>query len=228
MNKADLVQESINKSIEEMASMADKIPGVIIIHDLRDLKVVYMSPRGLKNLGITLEELLSLSPQEYANRYFNVKDSNDYIPKLKDFLERNETDEICTFFQQVRYKRHSDWEWYMSSVMVLLRDPESGNPLLATTIALPIDSMHHMTAKAERLLEENNFLQRNFHKFSKLGKREQEVLKNLALGKSAQETADSMFISLTTVETHRRNIKKKLNTKSHFELCQYARSFDLI
>ena len=115
----------------------------------------------------------------------------------------------------------------MASTMVLLRD-DCDKPLLAITIAAPIDAMHHMTAKAERLLEENNFLRRNFHIFSKLGRREREVLKYLALGKSAQETAEVMFISLGTVETHRKNIRKKLNTSSIFELGQYARAFDLI
>ena len=53
-------------------------------------------------------------------------------------------------------------------------------------------------------------------------------LKYMALGKSSSETAIELFISLGTVDTHRKNIRKKLETKSYFELSQYARSFDLI
>jgi DNA-binding CsgD family transcriptional regulator len=50
----------------------------------------------------------------------------------------------------------------------------------------------------------------------------------MALGKSSSETAIELFISLGTVDTHRKNIRNKLETKSYFELTQYARSFDLI
>lgn len=95
-------------------------------------------------------------------------------------------------------------------------------------MAFPIDSMHHMTAKAGRLLEENNFLRKNFHLFSKLSKREIEILHLMALGKSALETADQLYISLHTVQTHRKNIRQKLGTNSFFNLSQYARAFDLL
>jgi len=59
-------------------------------------------------------------------------------------------------------------------------------------------------------------------------RRERDVLKWMALGKSAAETADIMFISIYTVDTHRKNIRRKLNTNSSFELSQYGRAFDLI
>ncbi|PJJ80057.1 helix-turn-helix transcriptional regulator [Mucilaginibacter auburnensis] len=227
MNTPKAVTHKINKSIAEIAAFADKLPGVTIIHDLRDWTVAWMSNRGLKNLGVTLEEITSLPPGEYYKRYFNPEDSADYAPKIFGLLDRNIADEICTLFQQVRFHEHTDWKWHMASTMVLLRD-EYDKPLLGITLAFPIDPMHHMTAKAERLLEENNFLRRNFHLFDKLGKREREVLQHLALGKSALETAEAMFISIGTVETHRKNIRKKLGTSSFFELSQYARAFDLI
>jgi DNA-binding CsgD family transcriptional regulator len=219
--------ERISESIAEIAAVADKLPGVVIIHDLRDWSVAWMSARGLAELNITLEEITSLTSQEYYSRYFNEEDSKDYVPKILGLMERNVLNEIFTQFQQVRLHEHTDWKWYMTSTMVLIRD-DSGKPLLGISLASRIDLMHHMTAKAERLLEENNFLRRNFNQFAKLGNREREVLKYLALGKNAQETADAMFIALGTVETHRKNVRKKLNTTSYFELTQYARAFDLI
>ncbi|MNT99653.1 DNA-binding transcriptional activator SdiA [compost metagenome] len=50
----------------------------------------------------------------------------------------------------------------------------------------------------------------------------------MALGKTSLETAEQLFIAQTTVETHRKNIKQKLNTNSYYEICQYARAFDLV
>ncbi|HEX8377260.1 MAG TPA: helix-turn-helix transcriptional regulator [Pedobacter sp.] len=217
----------ICQTISEIAAVADKLPGAVIIHDLRDWSVAWMSSRGLSGLGITLAEVTSLTAEEYYSTYFNKEDSQDYVPKILGLLEKNNDEDICTFFQQVRLKAQEDWNWYMSSVKILAHDFE-GKPLLTITIAFPIDSMHHMTVKASRLLEENNFLRRNFHLFSKISKREREILQLLALGKSSSETAESLFISLHTVETHRKNIKAKLMTSSFYELCSYARAFDLI
>jgi DNA-binding NarL/FixJ family response regulator len=55
-----------------------------------------------------------------------------------------------------------------------------------------------------------------------LTKREQEILKLIAEGKSNQEIADQLFISLRTVETHRLNINQKLNVKNTAGLVKEA------
>ena len=186
-----------------------------------------MSEIGLRLLEISLDQITSLSASEYNARFFNEDDAREYVPSILGLLERNNDDEFITFFQQVRIGEHSEWAWYMSSTRIFLRDAEM-KPLLIITMSFPIDAMHHMTNKANRLLDENNFLRKNFQKYSSLSKRECEILGQLALGKSSSETASALFISLGTVYTHRKNIRKKLATSSYYELCQYARSFDLI
>lgn len=220
------VQEQINDAISAIATVADRLPGVVIIHDLIGT-VVWMSPRGLKELGVSHEEIVGLTADEYYHQYFNSEDAKDYVPKLLGMLERNNDDEYVTYFQQVRLQRMKDWNWYMSSTKIFMRD-EAGLPILTITTAVPIDAMHHMTAKASRLLEENNFLHKNMHQFAKITNRERDVLRLMALGKTSAETAGELFIAQHTVETHRKNIKQKLNTNSYYEICQYARAFDLI
>ncbi len=222
-----LSEKIIRENIITIEAIADKLPGVVIIHDLRDWSVAWMSPRGLALLGTSLEEITALTAEEYYGRYFNSEDAKDYVPKILGLLERNDDNDICTFFQQVRFKTTDDWSWHMASTKILAHD-ETSKPLLTITMAFPIDAMHHMASKAGRLLYENNFLRNNYSKFSKLSNREVEVLRLMAIGKSAPETAEILFISLHTVETHRKNIKQKLDTTSYFELTQYARSFDLI
>ncbi len=221
------IEKKIQAAVAEIAKVADKLPGVVIIHDLRDWSMVWMSESGLKLLGVSLEEVTSLSIEEYHARFFNPEDAKDYVPKLAELMERNDPELYCSFFQQVRFSPQEDWNWHMSSVRILAHDDE-GKPLLTIIIAYPIDTMHLVASKADRLLEENNFLRRNFHQFTKLSKREREILKFLALGKTAAETAAELFISLHTVETHRKNIRQKLGTSSFFDLTQYARAFDLI
>lgn len=221
------MDEKIQVSIAQIASTANNLPGVVLIHDMRDWSVVWMSQRGLNELGLTQEEVSALSAQEYYGRFFNAEDTKDYVPRVFELIERNNDEETVTYFQQVKFIEDGDWHWHMSSTKIFMRDLV-GNPILIITMSFPIDPKHHLTIKAGRLLEENNFLRKNYKLYTRLSKREKEILRLLALGKTASDTANSLFISVNTVETHRKNIKQKLNTNSYFDLCQFARAFDLI
>jgi len=55
-----------------------------------------------------------------------------------------------------------------------------------------------------------------------LTSREQTVLLQLAQGKSNREVAEALDISIHTVETHRKNIKRKLGISSTAGLTRYA------
>lgn len=52
--------------------------------------------------------------------------------------------------------------------------------------------------------------------------REQEILMHIANGKSNKEIADSLAISVRTVETHRARIMHKLDLRSHAALIHFA------
>jgi DNA-binding NarL/FixJ family response regulator len=55
-----------------------------------------------------------------------------------------------------------------------------------------------------------------------LSPREREVLQLVAEGKSSKDIANSLNLSVYTVETHRAKIMQKLNLKSLPELILYA------
>lgn len=61
-----------------------------------------------------------------------------------------------------------------------------------------------------------------------LTEREIEILKLIALELSSNEIAEKLFISLSTVETHRRNLFQKLNVKSAIGLTKYALKHGLV
>jgi len=58
--------------------------------------------------------------------------------------------------------------------------------------------------------------------FVMLTPRERQVLQQLAEGRSTKEMADTLSVSVKTVETHRRNIMEKLDLHSVAELTKYA------
>ncbi|PBQ32071.1 helix-turn-helix transcriptional regulator [Sphingobacteriaceae bacterium] len=220
--------KKIENKISEISAVADQFPGVVIIHNVRDQfgRVEYISERGVKSLGLSIEKIKNLGA-DYHKKFFNEEDAKDYVPKMYDLIQKNEEDEIFSFFQQVRPSDKHEWEWHLSSSKILLRD-EDNLPLLSITFAVPIDPLHHVTHKVSRLLEENNFLRANIKHYSKLSDREREVMKNLATGLTAVKIAEKLHITTETVKTHRKNIYQKLNIKSSFELSEYARAFDLV
>ncbi|MFS4416967.1 response regulator [Maribacter sp. 2307ULW6-5] len=55
-----------------------------------------------------------------------------------------------------------------------------------------------------------------------LTKRQREILKLIALGKTSREIADELFIGIHTVDTHRKNMARILGLKGKGELLRYA------
>lgn len=220
------MNDQIAQKILEIQKYEDDIPGVIIVHEAMNGSVVYMSKRGRENLGITLEELKAMGP-EYLTRFFNPEESREYSPKILDFLQRQDENEIISLFQQVRPSPEHQYSWHISGIKIIMKD-SSGNPILLMTVAIPVDTMHELAQKAQRVLDENNFLKRNQHLFQTLTKREVELLRLFAKGMTNETIAREMFISEETVATHRKNIKRKLGCKTNYDCTYFAQAFNLI
>jgi DNA-binding NarL/FixJ family response regulator len=62
----------------------------------------------------------------------------------------------------------------------------------------------------------------------KLTRREQEVLRCIAEGKTTAEIGDTLFISPHTVETHRRNLMQKFQVSNAAALIRVASQYQLI
>ena len=55
-----------------------------------------------------------------------------------------------------------------------------------------------------------------------ISSREREILQLVAEGRSSKEMAESLYVSVKTIETHRKQIMNKLNLHSIAELTKYA------
>lgn len=91
----------------------------------------------------------------------------------------------------------------LKELLLAIRTVSEGKTYYDSSITLPI----HPTAQKT---------------VGPLSKRQLEILKLVALGKTNQEIADTLFIGKTTVETHRKNMIRILNLKGAGELLRYA------
>lgn len=213
----------ISQYINNFAFYADHIPGVVIIHRITDLSVVYISKQGEEVLGTSLDELVKIG-SEWHNIFFNAEESKEYVPQIIGLLERNNINETLSLFQQV--KTCKGWQWYHTSMKIFIRD-ESGQPLLSIAVASPLDPSHDISIKVSRLLEENKFLRENAQKFQMLTSREKTIIKLIASGLNSRDIAEKLFLSVNTVETHRKNIRKKLEVDSSHRFGEFVRAFNV-
>jgi DNA-binding CsgD family transcriptional regulator len=99
-----------------------------------------------------------------------------------------------------------------------------GNPtILDTSVVLPIRC-------SAKIFRKNSVSETIFSKtftraktsLDDLTRREMDILRHLSMGKSSKQIGEDLFISPHTVDTHRRNLLKKLGCKTVVELTRFA------
>jgi DNA-binding NarL/FixJ family response regulator len=80
-----------------------------------------------------------------------------------------------------------------------------------------------LSSEASRTMRDNKDAQ-----IPVITRREKEVLKLIAEGLTNKEMAEKLFISTTTVDTHRNNLLSKFNVKNTANLIRIAAQFDFV
>ncbi len=88
--------------------------------------------------------------------------------------------------------------------------------------------MHFSDDITEEMVKNKNTKPDKFNNQIKFTERELEILKLIVQELNNAEIADKLFISERTVETHRKNMIRKFNTKSIVGLIKYALDSKLI
>jgi DNA-binding CsgD family transcriptional regulator len=127
---------------------------------------------------------------------------------------------------------------------VLIQFPErylDKNGKICSTLILTTD-LSHLTIKLKCTMTLIDASENEFKFFSasidtqkmiplplaSISKREHEILLLMTKGLNSPEISKKLFISYHTVENHKRNLRKKTNTKTSAELVHYVWSNNLI
>ena len=98
---------------------------------------------------------------------------------------------------------------------------------LIYTIREVIEGRHVLSfERVLKLMNEEQYDDSYRLKF-KLSKREIEVLKQVIQGKTNREIADQLFLSVFTIETHRKHIHQKLGVSNSMELMKKTQEMNL-
>ena len=166
----------------------------------------------------------------------HVDDIPTWLIVLKELMEfcmtevKEENRKKMNF--QYNYRIRTSKGFYINVV-------ESQIPLHLDAFGKPVIGLGHFIAfgngefqplkASARILNDQNEYETIFFKnysnqllIDSLSHRERDILRMLALSKTSKEIAEKFFISHHTVDTHRRNIIKKLNLSSTVEIVAYC------
>ena len=116
------------------------------------------------------------------------------------------------FLRTLLYNTHS--------FSVLMKD--SSKEELMRAYKDSVKGIRYICNYVSNILINNNKTQNNLNPKQILTITEQEILKDMALGKTTKEIAVKRFVSIHTIMTHRKNIFRKIEVNNVHEATKYA------
>lgn len=111
---------------------------------------------------------------------------------------------------------------------------DSDKKTLLTAIRTVMGGESHFSPEITALVFQDFYLKEKegkglpSKKITELTRREEEVLRMIASGKSLKKIADELFISIKTIETHKGHIQDKLGLTNTAQLVKYAFEHGLV
>lgn len=211
---------SSNKLGEEVEELEDMLPCIFHFNNKSDIGMLHLDTVGLEYFDLSPEEAAG-GGTDFLETYAHP-DIFKLAPQLVNFYEQGDEHAVFSFFQRVRRNADKPFEWLFSTTKIYKKK----NTLI--TLSSFVDKIDHIGHKLNRILDENEFMKKNFLKFAQLTVRERELIGLLAKGYNNPQIAEMLFISRNTVEQHRKNINRKLEIESFAQLLKFAQAFDLI
>lgn len=218
---------------------------VFYIVDYTTKKYLFIDPSCKKLLGYDLEFLSEAGPV-YFTGLWNKNDfkciNEKVMPEAMRFLKNQSVTEYPNFSVSYNYRVKSATGQYLTVMQrsTYFSVSNDGWPLAA--IGYIVDITHFKTDTSLVLTIEH--IDRNFTTLSKepllksiyhpdkidsiLSNRELEILAAVKQGMASKEIASRFYLSLNTVNNHRKNMLQKTKTNNSSELIEYARCNGLI
>jgi LuxR family transcriptional regulator len=209
-----------------ISDIGDYIPGSVMVQNLGTMVNSYMNKFGCDILRKSTEELKLMGP-EFFDRYFPPEEFQFFKKELLLFVIVGDPNKLHSFIQRVRPDSNAEYKWYFTTARII---PSSDDNTTASliNISVPINMLNSTGSRMRNLIENDDYMRKNFDRFCQLSMREKEIIKMIVEGKSSHDIAVALFRSIHTVNTHRKNIIHKLGVNSLAELIKFAVAFNVV
>jgi len=183
-----------------------------------DLGIYFLNKASQAYFGDYCEIILTQGT-EAMRQIIHPASTQHIMRPLQNLASAKDPFRIYNFVQYARRNPDSDYEGFITSSRFV--EPEDALISITHSVSCLDKFVRHMF----RLLDQDTFYTKNYLRFMCLTKREKEILRHIAEGKSNKEISEILNISKFTVKTHRQNILRKLETNKLAELIKYAQTF---
>jgi DNA-binding CsgD family transcriptional regulator len=214
-SESDPYIKQLEEKVDFYENIFNKIPATIFLNDCRKSELQW-APYG----NGSVLKYTKADYNEMGSRFFSEKyHPDDLATTLESFKYFNENDGPLSAVARVKDK-DDIWKW-LYSVSVVMNRGKDGLP--DSTLGIVLDLSHKIFSekRVDEIVKENLRLKNQITNKC-ITKREKEVLKLIARGLTCIKIAEVLSISFHTVDTHRKNLMRKLGLHNISELTAFA------
>jgi DNA-binding CsgD family transcriptional regulator len=238
------MREESNCVIERFRSqqqMPSRYAPITFLLDFTKKKYIYVDEACFDLFGYTASYFLETGLMEYLNKWhpddFEILNKK-VIPDCLNFFGNHSLEKNINIIYSYNYRVLNAKGEYKTVLQRFSYVPSNVQGLPAGMIGVASDITHFKNdLSIVHTIEEtvrydnslvNELLFKKVHPILEykevkcVTRREIEILKYMAAGLSSKQIADKMFISINTINNHRKNMLSKTNCKSSAELMNYA------
>ena len=217
-----IAEQKLSRGQLSLEDISDIIPGHLHLNNVETIALEYVNKEVSDFFEMSMDDI-NANAVETLQRISHPADLQRNNQMLSNFLGSADSKQTVSFFQRLRRRQDPKDDYTLHLTATKLFGSHQ-----SISITIPVSNLDNIAFKISDLLDENQFLKKNFARFATLTKREKEILTLLARGYNNPRVAEVLFISRRTVENHRKSIIRKLDAKHFADLMRYARAFDLI
>lgn len=155
----------------------------------------------------------------------NENEMKKLVTEIAACLKDKDADAVYSFFHRSAKSNLPGAEWFLSCAR--LEKCKAGMPKEIIIFSYNLQWLGSIKQPLYHVLENDAFFKDNFNKASLLTKREKEIIQLLSRGMSSAQIAAACYISVHTVNTHRKKINEKLDLQNFAALLKFAEVFEL-
>ena len=216
----NIIEQEIDINNYNIEDIAAQLPGYVHLNRLDNFNLIYADRKIEALLGISHAEMASMG-EDFFKIYVHPQCYETTIPRLIEFGKSNDHNKVIGHCEKIRKNRGSEYKNYLGFTRILKQYQ------CFLTISYPLTDCEFFLDTFDFLEDENDFLKNNYKRFSKLTRREIEILTLIGEGKKRRFIAEQLNISLNTFDNHRKHIREKLNVSSSADLFRYIQAFKL-
>ncbi len=215
-------------------AISDLLPSAMYIVDYRTNEYLYVAESCKKVLGFDKQDFYEQGRRLSISR-IHPEDLKIYSSEIfKEFINKSnsiskEDLPFCRFSLSLRYQRKDGVCIKTLQQFVVLESTKEGFPVITMGIMSDItafvnsDNVVFSILKCKEGETSTLFTSENkMRTIDTISMREQEVLVGIMNGMTSKALSEKLFLSLHTVNAHRRNLLKKTNSKNTIELIEFA------